>query len=190
MNKKKSKANLAEPPRELLQLDKIEDKARAYAEAHAETVELKLALKAQLAAVCKKHMRGVKNAGAAAADIRAELLEMLAAAPHLFEAPRKSMTVDGVQIGWKKQPGRTVIPNEQKTIQRILAKLPEDEAELLIRTKQTVNKAALKNRTAGDLKSFGIEITADVDAPFIKEAKAPVDKLIEGLLAEVEEARS
>lgn len=170
-----------------LRLDKIEDQAREYAAANAATLRLADDLKAAIAAVCAKQVGKIKTAAQAAAVERETLMSLLADAADLFASPRRSLTVDGVRVGWKKERGKVVITDEAAAVQRIRERLPEDQAELLIRRTERVHKPGVYDLSAGDLKRLGIQIEADADAPFIKDIEVPIDKLIAGLMDEYAE---
>ena len=170
-----------------LRLDKIEDRARAYAAANAATLRLADDLKAAIAAVCAAHVGKIKTAAAAAAVERETLMALLADAADLFAPPRRSLTVDGVRVGWKKERGKVVITDEAAVVQRIEERLPADQAELLIRRTAKVHKPGVYDLSAGDLKRLGIQIEADADAPFIKDIEVPIDKLVKGLMDEFAE---
>lgn len=170
-----------------LRLDKIEDQAREYAAANAATLRLADDLKTAIAAVCAKQVGKIKTAAQAAAVERETLMSLLADAADLFASPRRSLTVDGVRVGWKKERGKVVITDEAAVVQRIRERLPEDQAELLIRRTERVHKPGVYDLSAGDLKRLGIQIEADADAPFIKDIEVPIDKLIAGLMDEYAE---
>lgn len=170
-----------------LRLDKIEDQAREYAAANAATLRLADDLKAAIAAVCAKQVGKIKTAAQAAAVERETLMSLLADTADLFASPRRSLTVDGVRVGWKKERGKVVITDEAAVVQRIRERLPEDQAELLIRRTERVHKPGVYDLSAGDLKRLGIQIEADADAPFIKDIEVPIDKLIAGLMDEYAE---
>ena len=170
-----------------LRLDKIEDQAREYATANAATLRLAADLKAAIAAICAAHVGKIKTAAQAAAVEREILMALLANAADLFAAPRRSLTVDGVRVGWKKERGKVVIADEAATVQRIRERLPEDQAELLIRRAEKVHKPGVYDLTAADLKRLGIQIEADSDAPFIKDIEVPIDKLVAGLMDEFQD---
>ena len=170
-----------------LRLDKIEDQARAYAAANAATLRLADDLKAAIAAVCAAHVGKIKTAAGAAAVEREALMELLKDAADLFGAPRRSLTVDGVRVGWKKERGKVVITDEAAVVKRIEDRLPADQAELLIRRTAKVHKPGVFDLTAADLKRLGIQIEADSDAPFIKDIEVPIDKLVAGLMDEFAE---
>lgn len=170
-----------------LRLDKIEDQAREYAAANAATLRLAEDLKAAIAAICAKHIGKIKTAAQAAAVERETLMALLADAADLFAAPRRSLTVDSVRVGWKKERGKVVITDEAATVQRIRERLPEDQAELLIRRTEKVHKPGVFDLTAADLKRLGIKIEDDADAPFIKDIEVPIDKLVAGLMDEFQD---
>ena len=61
----------------------------------------------------------------------------------LFVKPR-SITLDGIKVGWKKLTGKTVIKNSDKTLARIESILP-DQLDTLAPMTRTISKDALGN---------------------------------------------
>jgi arsenate reductase-like glutaredoxin family protein len=117
---------------------------------------------------------------------RAALGAAIEASPELFTRPR-TVTLHGVRVGYMKAKGRIVWDDEAAVIARIRKLLPEAQAELLIRVKESVHKPAVYDLTAGDLKRLGIQIEGDGDEVLIRSAAGEVDKLIEALLKEAPE---
>ena len=116
-----------------------------------------------------------------------EITDALASAPALFEKPR-TRSFDGIKVGFRKQKGKVVLDDEPATILRIRERLPVEQAELLIRIKESVVKEAVNDLTAADLKRLGIRLTQDTDEPVINAARTDLDKLVDALLEDGAEA--
>lgn len=111
------------------------------------------------------------------------LMAAVEASPELFERPR-TRSFDGVKVGYRKSKGKVVIADEAKTIERIDKLLPTNQAELLVRVRKSVDKTAVVDLTAADLKRLGIAIEEDTDAPVVAFAKTDLDALVDALLAD------
>lgn len=171
-------------------LAEIELLAAAVAEARGVLAERVQALQDELDAAQRRHMPAIRQAVAAAAGDLDRLHAAIEAAPELFVKPR-TRVLNGIRCGWMKQRGQVVIPDEAKTIARIRELLPTDQAELLIRVRESVHKPAVYDLTAADLKRLGITLEADSDAVTIKPADGEIDRIVAALLkdaAGIEEA--
>lgn len=136
----------------------------------------------------RRHMRGIRSAVAKATTAHDALAAAVAEAPDLFEKPR-TRTMHGIRVGITKQRGEVVVSDEPTTIALIRKHLP-DQAETLIRTKESVAKSQLGDLPAKDLKRIGVEITADTDSVTIKAADNELDKLLQALLNDDELAET
>lgn len=167
-------------------MQQIEAQTRAYAEARSALTEHVRALQAEIDAARGRHIEAIRAAVRDCADQHDRLHAALSQAPHLFERP-KTQTFSGVRVGWQKQRGKVEIPDEAKTIARIRAQLPTAQADLLIRVTERVHKPGVYDLTAADLRRLGITITDDTEIVTIKPVDGEVDKLVDALLAEVEQ---
>lgn len=163
----------------------IEQRTEEYA---AGRLVLKIAVQAlqdEVEHVKRRHLDGIRNAVECVAGVHDRLKAALESAPELFEKPR-TRVFHGVKVGFTKQRGQVVIDDEAAVIARMRKLLPKDQAELLIRVKESVHKPGVYDLTAADLKRLGITITADSDAVMIKPTDTEVDKLVNALLADIE----
>lgn len=165
----------------------IEQHTRDYAEARAYLTGVITELQAELERIKHPVLPVIRQAVGRVAEAHARLFASIEAAPHLFTKP-KTQTIDGVRVGYMKQRGQVVIEDEAKTIERIRKLLPAEQAELLIRIRESVHKPAVYDLTAGDLKRLGISLTDDEEAVLIKPVDTEVDKLVSALLKEAEAA--
>lgn len=172
---------------DMINMAEIEQQTRAYAEARAYLTGVITELQAELERLKHPVLPVIRSAVGKVAEAHARLYASIEAAPQLFTKP-KTQTIDGVRVGYMKQRGQVVIEDEVKTIERIRKLLPAEQAELLIRIRESVHKPAVYDLTAGDLKRLGISVTDDEEAVLIKPVDTEVDKLVNALLKEAEEA--
>lgn len=141
---------------------------------------------AAMAAVWEKHAPGLRRLVAGVATSHDDLMTLLQASSALFTRPR-SLTVDGIKVGFAKGKGAVEFDDEALVIKLIRRKLSEDQADLLIATREAVNKDALKALPAIDLARVGGRIVGTDDAPFIKPVTPATSKLLKSLLEEATE---
>ena len=129
----------------------------------------------------------LKTLVAATSTARDALMQALGDSPELFEKP-KSRSFLGIKIGYRKKKGQVVIGDEEKTLKLIRETLPTDQATMLIRVRESVDKNAVGDLVVSDLKRLGITIEDDTDQPFVTEAKSDLDELVDALLGDVADA--
>lgn len=166
-------------------LEQIEQLTATYGAARAKLATLVGELQTEIEAAKRRRIGAIKRAVAATADAHSSLHAAIDESPDLFEKPR-TRSFHGVKVGITKQRGQVVIDDEEKTIERIRELLTKDQADLLIRTRESVHKPAVYDLVASDLKALGIKIEDDVDAVVIKPTDGEVDKLVNALLKEAE----
>jgi len=163
----------------------LEQLAAAYADARAQLVERAGRLQRELDAARSEHLPGIRSAHNQLGEAQIALRDAIEAAPTLFEKP-KTRIVHGVKFGYQVHKGRVVFADEAATIARIRKLLPEEQAELMINTKESVHKPAVNDLSAADLKRLGITVTSDQDRIVIKSTDSAVDKLIAALTADLD----
>ena len=85
-----------------------------------------------------------------------------------------------------KKRGKVVIDDESAVIARIRKLLPEEQAELLIRVRESVDRNAVCDLSAADLKRLGIRIADDEEVVIIKSVSSSLDRLVDALLKDTE----
>lgn len=170
-----------------MDIQTIDTLTAAYATARSALADEVARLQEELEAAKRKRLAAIRARVKAVADRHAELSAALEDASELFKKPR-TRTLHGVKVGYQKQPGKVVIDDEEAVIKRIRAQLPEAQADLLIRTRESVDKNAVADLSVADLKRLGIRVTDDSDAIVIKPTDGEVDKLVDALLAGIENA--
>lgn len=134
--------------------------------------------------VVRKLYPGIKSAADKTRDAQARLLAQIELHPHLFTKPR-TVTIEGTRIGFKKGKGK--ILTTPKTVELIRKHLP-DQADALIITRRSVNKAALAQLPANDLKRIACTIEDAGDQALIAAPKDDLEKLVDSLLADHDDA--
>ena len=172
----------AEPGPEVLTHPALEALAERYAQAADARRDRQAALRARLLHAASELLPALRAASAAERDAHDALLAAVTAAPDLFVRPR-TRTVHGVKYGWQTGKASIDIPDEARTLRLIRTKLPEDQQVLLIRVKEAVERRAVLDLTAQDLRRLGIVQVPGQDAPLVSLPKDAVDKLVDTLLA-------
>lgn len=162
----------------------IERVAYAYRQARDVLREEATAANTAIEAAKREHLAPLRAALAQVAALEAELRQAIETSPPTLWQRTRTRVVHGVKLGWQKLRGRVEFPDEAKTITRIRDLLPPDQAELLIRVRQSVHKPAVYDLTAGDLKRLGITVTDDSDQVVIRDLASELDRALEALLAD------
>lgn len=166
-------------------MKEIEQYASKYAIARNFLAKHVQDLQAEIEAARRKRIADIKAAVSVAAGCHSTLSNSIEQRPDLFEKP-KTVVIDGIRLGYRKQKGKVEFDDEEAVISRIRKLVPADQVELLIRVKETVDKEAVVDLTVADLKRLGIRVTDDEDVVHIKATDGDVDKLVKALLADAE----
>lgn len=166
-------------------LTEIEGFTAAYADRRRALVEAMQALERDVAMVRTMHVPLIRGLVVVVAALQDELATMIETSPELFERPR-TRVMHGVKVGLTKAKGTVEWDDEAAVIRRIRSQLPAEQAEMLIRVRESVHKPAVYDLTAGDLKRLGIRIVDDGDVPVIRTTDGDIDKLVAALLTENE----
>ena len=159
----------------------IERQADRYAGAR-EALQARVAqLQDEIAAARRTHAVAIRRLVAAAKSERDALRALVAQSPDAFERPRKR-SFHGTIVGYERARGSVVLDDEARTIRLIRQLLPPEQAELLVRVRESVHRPAVYDLTAADLRRLGISIEGAGDAVVIRDALSEVDRLVEALL--------
>lgn len=169
-----------------MNMQDIEKLASYYANARDELNGRVQLMQAEMEKVKAEHLPRVRQLVRTIAANRSKLHTAIDQHPELFEKP-KTVVVHGMRIGYMKQRGRVEIDDEEAVIDRVRKLLPEEQAELLIRVRESVDKNAVADLTVADLKRLGITVTADQDVVVIKPIDGEIDKLVKALLSDAEQ---
>lgn len=169
-------------------ITEIRAAAQRLADAHRESVSRATALENELnkavTPIYSAHRVGLDAAAEEEASAKASLQALVDAAPQLFSRPR-SILVDGVKAGYRKGEDELDWDDAATVIKRIRA-LPElaDMAQVLIRTEETLNIAALAELTSTQRQRIGVRRIAGIDQNFISFTDTDVEKLVKAILAD------
>lgn len=166
-----------------MNMQQIETLTATYATERDALAALVTEMNDAIEKVKRARLAAIKQAVQKARQAQADLKAAIEDGKSLFDKPR-TRVLHGVKVGIIKQRGTVEFDDEAKVIARIRAKLPRDQAELLIRVRESVHKPAVYDLAVSDLKRLGIRISADCDAVVIKSVDSEVDKLVSALLAE------
>ncbi len=154
--------------------------ARTFAAARATTEAVAEDIKAAQRKAVLGRLRALRNRIAEQAASEEALRTAILARPDLFVSPR-TITVDGIRFGLRKQPGAIALADEAQTIGRLRTRFP-DRAEALIRVKETLDRAALRKLPAGELAQIGVTIEKATDDVVIAAASSDLDRMVAALL--------
>lgn len=166
-------------------LAEIESLVRSYATTRSVLKEKVSVCEAEIAAIKKQHIAGIKRAAVSASEKEAELRASIEESAGLFVKPR-SLTMHGIKFGFQKQKGTIVYQDEPKVIQLIRKYLP-DFADRLIKTEDKLLKNGLADVSVSDLKKIGVEIKNSGDEAFVKSVDSDIDKIVNALMKELGE---
>ena len=157
-------------------MDEIEALARGYAKARNALEDTADEIKDLQRKAVASRMRGLRNRIAEAVAARDALQAAIEARPDLFVRPR-TVAVDGVKFGYRKQAGALDLGDETKAIERLRKLFPAREAAT-VNVKETLDKKALRKMSAADLARIGVTIGNPVDEVVIAVAESDFDKLV------------
>ena len=168
-------------------MEQIEKLTRKYAEESAALNEAVGALEAELEAVKKARMKGIKALVTRTADAKAALHGALESAPDLFGKP-KTLTFSGVKVGYQKGKGGLDWEDDDALVAKIEKVYGEQAEDYLLVEKQPSAKA-LEGLEAAELKRLGVTVVDTGEQVVIRHVDGAVEKAVKALLKEkVEEA--
>ena len=170
-------ASTVPPP---VSMEEIVALARVFAAARATTEALAEEIKALQRKVLRVRLRALRSRISEQSASEDALRTAILARPDLFVSPR-TVTVDGIRFGLRKQPGTISLTDEAQTIQRLRARFP-DQAEALIRVRESLDRSALRKLPAGELAQIGATIAKASDEVTIVAAQGDLDRVVSALL--------
>ena len=165
-------------------MESIAGLCKSYAAARERLADTTEAIRSEQRRALRQRLRGLKARVAEVSAARDRLREAIAENPGLFEKPR-TRALEGIKVGYRKQPGR-IDCDEGRTIARI-RKLYPDRKAALVRVRESLNHAALKNLDAKILASIGVTVIQVDDQIVIAAANGDLDKLVDALLSDEED---
>ena len=154
--------------------------ARAFAAARAATETLAEDIKALQRKALRSRLRALRNRISEQAASEEALRAAIRARPDLFVSPR-TISVDGIKFGLRKQPGAVALGDEAQAIRRLRERFPS-RAEALIRVRETLDRPALRKLPAAELAQIGVAIEKATDEVTIAAASGDLDRVVAALL--------
>jgi hypothetical protein len=162
-----------------LTIEEIRRAAEQLANRHNDTTGcaalMQAEIKAAILPVMERYKATLDGYAAAEQAARDLLDDMLMAAPHLFIKPR-SIAVDGVRCGYKREPDTLDWADDAEVIARIKALRPE-LAALLIRTQESLVIDALAGLEPAERAVLGLRTITGADNRYITIGDSDVEKL-------------
>lgn len=137
---------------------------------------------ALVAPIAERHRPGLEAAAAQRANAYDGLMTLLNAAPGLFQGKKRSLTIDGVRAGYRKQEDTIDWEDEAQVIQRVRALIDDQEA-VLVRVQESLVIDAIAQLDAITQRKIGVRRVPGIDQPFITVGETDVDKLVKTILA-------
>lgn len=155
--------------------------ANAHNDTAATSALMNAEIKAAVAPVLERYKDTIDTYAAAEAMAQAELDDLLIKSPALFTKPR-SMTVDGIRCGYRKDEDSFDWDDEAAVIAAIKAVAPE-LAPLLIRTQESLILDAIAPLDEDIQRKVGIRRITGVDRRFIKVGDNDAEKITKLVVA-------
>lgn len=166
-------------------LDQIERLAEACSTAESHLNDEMQILDHELKEVAKSHRKVLTAAVRATKKAYADLANAVAESPELFGKP-KSRVLHGIKVGYKKDKDSFEVASEEHTISRIRQQLPELEI-LLVKSEESVIKAALKQLTDAQLIEIGVLKHIGENKPFCEAEEGDWEKAVRDLIKSAKE---
>lgn len=163
----------------------IRDAAARLAEADAElnlrATMQEVELEAAVSPIAAKHRPGLDAAAEERARAFDTLFRLVEASPSLFRKAR-SIKVNGVHGGFKKEEDTLDYDDEQSVIRRI-RDLHPDLVSVLIRTQESLVIDALPGLTPEQRQQVGLRLVTGADRPFVTVGASDTDKIVKAILS-------
>lgn len=143
-------------------------------------------LETQRQILFRQELPEIRRAASRAAELQEALREAISDHPECFVKP-KTMILHGIRFGYQKGKGAMDWDDDEKVVRLIKKHFP-DMADVLIKTTEKPVKKALNGLPAADLRRIGITVEETGDEIFIKFTDSEIDKIVNAILSESEEA--
>ncbi len=164
-------------------LSEIATLCASYAQAREQLAGVTEKIRMLRRQAVRRHLGGLRERIADVSVAHESLREAVEANPELFATPR-TRSLEGVKVGYRKLPGK-VECDEARAIERIRKHCPAREAAL-VRVRESLNRAALKQLDAKTLSALGVSIVEVDDEVVIAAAGDDLDALVEALLGDLD----
>lgn len=151
-----------------MNIEQIMEMARTFARARGRVVARCGFIQRAINRLKKDNLPALAHLCQGEAQIHGELHDAIDNNRQLFEKPR-TIVVDDIRIGLRKQKGKLQWDDDEKLIERIKSQFVAPEA--LIRVKETPNTEGLAMLSGQELKKLGVTISEDSDVVVIAAVK-------------------
>ena len=155
--------------------------AKASAGAEAIAAALRQDLNTVVAPVYARHRAALDEAAQQRADAEARLSKLLEAHPALFPEGERSIAVDGVRAGYRKEPDTLEWDDDAVVITRLRSLFP-DSVDMCIRTAESLVVDALAQLPQDVLSRLGVRRIPGIDRAYITVGLSDVDRLVKTIL--------
>jgi len=169
-------------------LGEIERLTKDYADWREQLSTRVKTLEEEINQIKRRHVPAIKKTVGAVMERQAKLKAAIEESAGLFVKPR-TMILHGIKIGYQKSKGKISWADDDQVIKLIKKHFPE-QADVLIKLTEKPVKDALQQLTAADLKRIGVTIDDDGDLVVIKSTDTEIDKFVEALLKDDEQAEA
>jgi hypothetical protein len=163
-----------------MSLESIERLTKEHAADRELLAERVRALHEEIDAAKRRRLAGIKSAVSKARDSRLRLASAIEHSKGVFDKPR-TRVLHGIKVGLQKAKGRLTFMCADKVVELIRKHFAE-QADVLIKVKETPVKSALQQLPAADLKKLGCAIEDCGDAVVIEPINTDIDELVDALL--------
>ncbi|MEQ1890613.1 MAG: host-nuclease inhibitor Gam family protein [Alphaproteobacteria bacterium] len=167
-------------------IEEVDRLTQAYATSRLELSEKMDVVKQELLAVKRRYLRSLRGLADKALAARSDLASAIDGGRALFDKPR-TRVLHGVKVGLQKGKGSIEIDDPANTIKLIRKHMNSDTADLLIKVSESLNRAALNELEAADLKRIGVRIAGGGDELVIRPVDGEIEKLVDALLEGADE---
>lgn len=164
-------------------LEEIERLTRTYGEARDLLAERINALNEEVELIKKQKLPGIRKTLAKVAEVELQLRHAIEESDGLFVKP-KTIIFHGIKVGYQKGKGKLHWDDPDAVVSLIKKHFP-DQADALIRTKESPEKKALDELDVKDLRKLGITVEETGDTVVIKPVVGEVEKLVNAFLKEL-----
>lgn len=164
----------------------LDNSAKAYAAARAKVYERTDELEAELRALYRNKMKGIRSALAEAETAKAALVADVQEHRAFFDSPR-TMTLHGIKFGLKKGAGKISWEDEDDVVVGRIDRLfkgDDDMLQQLIITTRKPSKDSLMALDVKDLAKLGIKVEGVADFVVVSDSASDARKLVKRILKE------
>ena len=158
--------------------------AKACSDTHADLCKQVAEIQEIQRKAGSRKLPGLKRKIAAYSAARDAMREDVEAHPELWEKPR-TRALHGVKVGMRQLPGKLVI--DEAAAPGLIKRFLPDHYKALVKVETKLVKAAVKNLKPAMLERIGGRIAELGDEVVIAVPKSAVDKLVEALLADLDD---